>query len=127
MATTPVVYSDLADDFSLNGQGDIKTVTNAEAIKASIRNILGTRKGERPVFPEFGSALYDGLFQTLDQDSANFYAKQVKDDIEAWEGRATVRQVDFNPDAAGHIIGLKIYFTIPGFNQVFDVDVTLGG
>lgn len=124
---TPIVYSDLSDDFSLDGQGDIKTVTNAEAIKASIRNILGTRRGERPIFPEFGSGLYEGLFQGLDQESANFYAKQIKSDIEAWDSRVTVRRVDFDPNLTEHLINLKVFFSIPGFSQVFEVDVPIGG
>lgn len=55
-------------DFSLNFtrhpiSNNLVIRKNSEAVKQSIRNILLTRKGERRFDPNFGSPIYDYLFE----------------------------------------------------------------
>ena len=43
--------------------GDIAKLSNVEAVKASVRNLINTNKGERPFHPEIGSNIRKALFE----------------------------------------------------------------
>ena len=42
---------------------DVLTVSNEDAIKRSVKNIIFTILGEKPFEPEFGSVINDSLFE----------------------------------------------------------------
>ena len=50
--------------------GDIALVTGDEELSESIRLIIGTALGERPMHPEFGCAIHDFVFAGVDQNVA---------------------------------------------------------
>lgn len=126
MATTkaPVVYADIADDFSLNGQGGIKVVQNADAVKAAVRNILLTRKGERVMLPNFGSGIQDYIFEAMDQDLTGVIAQQVKQDIETWEPRVEVQSVKLQTNPDQQTVAVQVYYRVIGYDNVFETSYT---
>ncbi|MFE0690790.1 GPW/gp25 family protein [Streptomyces sp. JH002] len=73
--------------------GSIALVSGAQEIEESIRLILATSPGERPMRPEFGCALNDYVFAPADAGTAGQLAYEVRLALERWEPRVTVADV----------------------------------
>ena len=58
---------------------DLVTISDEDAIKRSVRNIIFTILGEKPFQPRFGSVINDSLFEL----NTNLSAISVSDDIKA--------------------------------------------
>ena len=58
------IYSDLDLDFTRNPvTSDVVKLTDVEAVKRSVRNLVNTNKGERPFHPEIGCGIRGLLFE----------------------------------------------------------------
>lgn len=85
-------------DFSLNFtrhpiSNQLTFKKDAEAVKQSIRNILLTRKGERRFDPNFGSPLYEYLFENYTPVLEVVIKDEVARAINFYEPRAAVTNV----------------------------------
>lgn len=69
-----------------------------DEIRESIRLILGTAYGERPMRPDFGCRIHDMVFGTADASFAGRVAHEVRASLVRWEPRVTVRDVDVSFD-----------------------------
>jgi len=59
-----IYFSDLDTQFTQNPiSDDVVSIKNFESIKRSVRNIISTNKGERPLNPDFGSNVRALLFE----------------------------------------------------------------
>jgi len=76
----------------------IATNTGHERIRQSIRVILGTAPGERPMRPEFGCGIHNLVFETIDARLANRVERAVDTALRRWEPRIDVRGVRALPD-----------------------------
>ena len=54
--------------------GDIATLTNIEAVKRSVRNLINTNFYERPFHPEIGSNVRSILFEPVSPVTASLWA-----------------------------------------------------
>ncbi len=81
-----------------SGGAQISTVTSHEHahIHESIRQILGTRPGERFMNPEFGSRLKDLVFEQNDEVLKGLVRHYVLDAIKRWEKRVVLTGVTFD-------------------------------
>ncbi len=73
--------------------GGIALVTREREIEESIRLILGTAPGERPMRPDFGCRIHDELFAEADAATAGRIAADVRAALRRWEPRITVDDV----------------------------------
>jgi phage baseplate assembly protein W len=80
--------------------GGIAWAGGPEALDRSIRVILSTAKGERPMRPEFGCAIWDLLFAPVNDNTLGLMAQATRDAIGQWEPRVTLEDVRVTPDAA---------------------------
>lgn len=78
--------------------GSIALVTHDREIEESIRLIVGTAPGERPMRPEYGCAIHDYVFATIDPDTAGRIAGEVRTSLVRWEPRIKVQGVDVTVD-----------------------------
>ncbi len=78
--------------------GGIALVSHEQEIEESIRLILGTAIGERPMRPEFGCAIHDYIFAPTDATTAGRIAYEVRAALRRWEPRVEVAEV--NVDSA---------------------------
>ena len=85
-------------------------VTEIAAIKNSIRNILGTPKGSLPGRPDFGSSLFQVLFQPLDHLVKSIATNYVREALSEFEPRVVVDAVEFK--------------SVPEFNRVV-IDISI--
>ena len=74
--------------------GSIALVAREQELAESIRLILGTAKGERPMRPEFGCGIHDQVFSPMDATTAGRVAYDVRAALDRWEPRIDVVSVD---------------------------------
>jgi phage baseplate assembly protein W len=73
--------------------GGIALVSHDREIEESIRLILGTAPGERPMRPEFGCAIHDFVYAPADAETAGRLAYEVRSALARWEPRIEVDDV----------------------------------
>jgi phage baseplate assembly protein W len=78
--------------------GGIALVSREREIEESIRLILSTYPGERPMRPEFGCRVHDFVFAPADTETANRIAAAVRTALERWEPRISLEAVLVAPD-----------------------------
>jgi len=72
---------------------DVARLTDVEAVKRSVRNLILTNRFERPFHPEIGSSIRDLLFELITPLNAVLLQDRVEEVIENFEPRANVQQV----------------------------------
>ena len=104
-------YSDFYNSFSKNfGTKDLARLTNEDSIINSLKNIILTRKGERPFFPEFGCNISGLLFENFSKFTTDAIETEIKTAVENFEPRIktiNVKAIEF-PD--NHSIELQLFF-----------------
>jgi len=82
--------------------GSIALVTRERELEESMRLILATAYGERPMRPEFGCGIHDYVFAPVDATTAGRIAYEVRISLERWEPRVDVVDVSvtFDPEQA---------------------------
>lgn len=100
-------------------------------IKANITNFLNTRPGERRFNPQFGTKLYQYLFDQNIEGFDEILKNVVKDDINYWFPNVIVNTVFLdittaqkNKNTDNYIINLKIQFTVNNQTDVLGLTVT---
>ena len=81
-----------------NAAGGIALVTREREIEESIRLVLGTAYGERPMRPEFGCGIHDEVFSPIDPSTFGRIAADVRSSLRRWEPRIDVREVEVTRD-----------------------------
>lgn len=119
-------WIDIDSEWNIDGNGNIKRVFNAEAVKASIQEILATHRGERVMRRDFGSGLTGRLFEAVTHDDASNAADIVKDAIESNDDRVTVVNVDFEIFPDKNVIELIVIYILNDFGQEFEYRALLG-
>lgn len=126
MANDSVIFRDFDPSFSIAPNGDIKQVTNVEAIYASIENILLTISGERVMLRSFPGVLSALLMEpligeTLRRNAEIEYAKT----IQKWDDRIQVLKLDIDIDQDNDSVVLQSEFYIQGYENVFTLQKAL--
>jgi len=87
-------------------------------VAESIRLILGTSPGERPLRPEFGCAIHELLFDTIDAALAGRVGALVEAALTRWEPRIDVLGVTASPDpAAPSVLRIAVDYRISATND----------
>ena len=98
--------------------GRIALVTREREIEESIRLILGTAYGERPMRPEFGCGIHDEVFARADASTFGRIAADVRASLRRWEPRIAVQEVDVTPDPDdASTIYIDIRYTVGSTND----------
>ena len=77
---------------------DISKLTDIQAVKRSIRNLVLTNFYEKPFHPEIGCGVRGLLFELMDPLTSYAIAKQIEITVENFEPRARLIGVRANPD-----------------------------
>jgi phage baseplate assembly protein W len=78
--------------------GRIALASREEKIEQSIRLIMATAPGERPMRPEFGCGIHDHVFASANAGTIGRMGYEVRAALRRWEPRIDVRAVDIEPD-----------------------------
>jgi phage baseplate assembly protein W len=78
--------------------GGIALVSGGREVEESIRLILGTAPGERPMRPEFGCGIHDFVFAPVSAATIGRIREEVRQSIQRWEPRVDLHGVDVVSD-----------------------------
>jgi phage baseplate assembly protein W len=112
------IGSGLAFPLRTDATAGIALVSGDREIIESIRIILGTSPGERPMRPEFGCAIHDFVFAPADANTAGQIAYEVRIALERWEPRITLEdvRVDFALADQGTLL-IDVRYLLRGSND----------
>jgi phage baseplate assembly protein W len=98
--------------------GRVALVTGTREIEESIRLILATAPGERPMRPEFGCAVHDYVFAPADAGTAGDIAYAVRVALERWEPRIDVEDVTVRFERADEgVLYIDVRYALRGTND----------
>ena len=118
MANDEFIGAGWAFPLRTDSAGGIALVTRDRKIEESIRLILGTAYGERPMRPEFGCGIHDEVFGLADAATFGRIAADVRRSLRRWEPRIDVSDVDVTPDPQDQAtLYIDIRYTIGSAND----------
>ncbi|MHB9023477.1 MAG: GPW/gp25 family protein [Armatimonadota bacterium] len=96
------------------GGAAISTATSQdqEHIHESLRQILGTRRGERFLRPDFGCRLHELLFECNDAILHGLLRHEIRDALARWEPRIIIDEVLVTADA--HVVLVNVQYRLIG-------------
>ena len=106
------IFKDLNLDFQQNtATKDIQKITDIEAVKRSVRNLISTNHYEKPFHPEIGSNLRAMLFELMTPQMNHVITKQIESLIKNYEPRCNLTQVHTQPmfDRNGYSVQISFY------------------
>tara|TARA_B110001450_G_C17599944_1_gene472542 strand:- start:513 stop:941 length:429 start_codon:yes stop_codon:yes gene_type:complete len=106
-------YADLDLFFGKkSSNSDVSEVTDIQAVKRSIRNLVLLNTYEKPFHPEISSGVRDMLFELMTPVSAAILARKIQDVIENFEPRARLVGVRSVPDYDRNSYSVSIEFYV---------------
>jgi uncharacterized protein len=89
-----LIGSGLAFPMHADQRGGLALARGVEDIEQAIALILGTAPGERPMRPEFGCAVHEVVFDSIDAAIIGKVHSAVHQALERWEPRIEVVDLD---------------------------------
>ena len=106
-------YTDLDLFFGRKtSDNDIRQVTNAQAVKRSIRNLVQLNTYEKPFHPEIAGGVRELLFEPMSPLVAVVIARKIEDVITNFEPRARLVSVRAFPDLDRNAYEVSVEFYI---------------
>ena len=106
-------YSDLDLFFSRKtSNGDVNKITDVQAVKRSIRNLVQLNTYDKPFHPEISGGVRELLFEHLSPMIAAVLTRKVEDVIENFEPRARLVSVSCTPDFDRNAYEVTVEFYI---------------
>ena len=112
------IFKDLNLDFQQNAATkDIQKLTDIEAVKRSVRNLISTNHYEKPFHPEIGSNLRGMLFELMSPQMNHVISKQIENLIKNYEPRCNLTQVHTQPMFDRNGYSVQISFMVNNFPE----------
>ena len=92
-----------------------------EQVRSNLHLLLKTKKGERRMNPDFGSGLWNVLFENMADDMTPIIDSTIRRDIAKWMSYVNVQSVSVvnNKDNNYNRLDVSVVFTVPSIG-VFD-------
>ena len=120
------IYKDIDLDFGRNTvTNDVNKLTDVEAVKRSVRNLINTNHYERPFHPEIGSGIRGLLFEPITPLTSLALQRKVEEVLLNFEPRISLVQVLSNANIDRNSYDLKIMFYVIGSEEPVEVETFL--
>ena len=120
------IYKDLDLDFGRNiVTNDVNKLTDVEAVKRSVRNLINTNHFERPFHPEIGGNVRALLFEPMTPLTALNLQRKIEEVLSNFEPRAKITQIIADPDIDRNGYRLEIRFYVIGIQNPITVETFL--
>ena len=117
------IYKDLNLGFQKNtATKDIQKLTDVEAVKRSVRNLINTNHYEKPFHPEIGSNLRAMLFENITPQMNHIISKNIELLIRNYEPRCRLVQVNTQPMFDRNGYACQISFYVVNYPEPVEVD-----
>ena len=105
-------YSDFYNNFSKNfGTKDLARLNNEQSIINSLKNIILTKRGERPFQPDFGCNISGLLFENFSKFTTDAIETEIRTAVENFEPRVRTIKVTAIESQDNQSIELQLFFT----------------
>ena len=106
-------YTDLDSFFGKkSSNSDIQTLTDVQAVKRSIRNLVQLNVYDKPFHPEIAGGIREMLFENMSPLTAHTIARKVEDVINNFEPRARLVSVRAFPDLDRNSYEVSVEFYV---------------
>ena len=105
-------YRDLDLFFTKKSNKDVNKVTDIEAVKRSVRNLVLLNSYEKPFHPEIAGDVRGLLFENMTPLTSAVIARKIQDVIENFEPRARLTGVQAVPDFDRNLYEVTVYFYV---------------
>ncbi len=125
------IYKDLNMFFTKHPTSkDVSKVTDIQAIKRAVRNLVLLNQGEKPFHPEIGGNVHGSLFENFTPLTEIELQVAIEGTLNRWEPRVIVEEVKVNDDDGYSLdqnkLGITISFSIANVpNVIHDVELFL--
>ena len=120
-------YSDLDLFFTKKTVGsDVNKVTDIQAVKRSLRNLINLNTFEKPFHPEISGGVRDLLFEPMTPITAVVLTRKIEDVINNFEPRVRLVSVRAIPDMDRNIYNVSIeFYVVNAPTELVDLSVML--
>jgi len=126
MTTTSIIYSDIPSNFDIHPiKEDLVLLTNENAVKRSIRNLLLTDPYERFFNPDVGAGIRQSLFENISSDTEYVLKEKIRETIVNYEPRANIYSVNVKALADDNAYSASIVFSIINSTTPITLDLIL--
>lgn len=109
----PRIYTDINLSFGSHpATADVVQVTNEDAVKASIRNLISTKNYERPFHPEIGCQIHSLLFENFTPVTLEMAKRMVAEVLDAYEPRANILDIIVADSEDNNELRITVVFTL---------------
>ena len=110
-------FKDISASFQINPlNSDLIAIKNTTAISRAVRNLILTKRGERPFEPALGSKVYDLLFESMDKQTASVIRDEIKTVIKNYEPRVDLIEVIVIPNHDVASMDVTIRYEVVGID-----------
>ena len=120
-------YTDLDLFFGKkSSNSDIQTITDVQAVKRSIRNLVQLNTYDKPFHPEIAGGIRQMLFENMTPTVAIIISKQLEQVIANYEPRAKLVGIRAIPDYDKNLYNVNIEFYVVNTpTELVDMSVML--
>ena len=120
-------YSDLDLFFGKKSVGsDVNRVTDIQAVKRSLRNLVNLNTFEKPFHPEISGGIREMLFEPMTPITAVVLTRKIEDVIENFEPRVRLVSVRALPDFDRNIYNVAIeFYVVNAPTELVDLSIML--
>lgn len=97
--------------------GGIALGSGEREIEEAVRLVLSTAPGERPMRPEFGCAIHDLVFASVNEATAGRIQHEVCVSLDRWEPRIEVTEVEVIASTGQGVLVIDVRYAIRGTNN----------
>ena len=122
----PNLYSDFNKDLRISPiSKDLALLKDEDAVKQSIKNLILTDPGERPMQPFLGGGIRGLLFENITPGILKVVETRCKDTISTYEPRAEVINVTASSRYDDNTVNVQIQFYIKNVDRPIVLDLIL--
>lgn len=108
-----VIYSDITVNLDVHPDtGDLFLITNENAIKQSLKNLVNTQSYERLYDPTFGGNLTKSLFELMTTEELYTVKTMLENSIQNQEPRISLISINLVADFVNDGVNITIKYTI---------------
>lgn len=102
--------------------GRIKMSSNEDSIRESIRIIIGTRRGELLMHPEFGCRIQDYAFESVNYTTLYSMKTEVEHALIRWEPRITDIRAEVSDEQIDQgLLSIQISYVVRATNNQYNL------
>ena len=120
-------YSDLDLNFTRkSSNSDVNKVTDVQAVKRSLRNLVLLNYYEKPFHPEIAGGIRQMLFENMTPTVAIIISKQLEQVIANYEPRAKLVAVRATPDLDRNAYDMTVeFYVVNAPTELVDLTIML--